>query len=237
MILVSLLGILTVDATIENLRTDMLVNEFIDKAEYVFSQNNFHFYEVEIEEKLDTPSISFTDANLPYIPTPGDIFIYRESMLDVLPLATEFITYYFGGHAGIVYYDNKVIETTGAEPIFELNKVLMIENNVFFRPEQVDSVGLRVKATSEQVDDALKYVYSAIDSPYNYSFVFNRKNSYYCTDLISRSYGKEAGLNFKLDEDGIATSCNDLILSDDTFITYYLINKGYEKHLYYAVNK
>ncbi len=233
----SLAAILTIDATIENIIVERQLVEFMNKGVEVGKHSNFTFYEVVIEEELTTPVLSFTESGNPYLATPGDIFVLRESSLTSIPLAAEFITYYFGGHSGIVYDEDFLIETTGMELNPELNKVIKNKNDVFFRPERVSSVGLRVKATEEEIESAVNFAESTIGLPYNYSFVFNRKNSFYCTDLVSRSYGKEAGLNFNLDKDGIATSCNDLIISKDTFITYYLVYEGYNKHLYYAVNK
>ncbi len=231
------LGLLTLDAVTENIIVDNMIKEFINNSVEVGSHNRFTFYEVNIEEKLTTPSVSFLDNGNPHVATKGDIFVLRESLVDVLPYSVEFITFYFGGHAGIIYDEDYILETTGMEPIPENNAVIKYSNNVLFRPERVDTVGLRVKGTDEEIEIASEYAYSTIGTMYNYSFVFNRKNSYYCTDLVSRSFGKEAGLDFDLDKDGIAVSTNDLILSDDTFITFYMRYDGYDKHLYYAVNK
>ncbi len=236
-LLFSVLAILTVDAVVENIKVDNLLKNFVDNAVKVNEVGRFVFYEVEIEEELTTSSITISDSGVPNASTPGDIFVLRESVIDFIPYSAEFITFYFGGHAGMVYDEKTILETTGMEPNPEDNCVIEYRNNIFYRPEQVDVVGLRVKASDEEVKKAVDYAYSTIGEKYNYSFVFNRKNTYYCTDLITRSYGKEGNLNFNLDEDGIAVSCNDLILASDTFITYYMIYKDGYKHLYYAVNK
>lgn len=237
LILFSLLSILTVDAVLENLSVDKQINEFMSKGIYSHNYRSFYFYEVLIEEELTTPSISFNSSGSPYVSTPGDIFILRESLAEIVPFSVQFITFYFGGHAGIVYDEDTIIETTGMEPIADNNKVITYRNNVFSRPEDVNTVGLRVKAPEEDIDKAMEYTMNTVDTKYNYSFIFNRKNSYYCTDLVSRSFGKEAGLNYNLDKDGIAVSCNDLIISTDTFITFYIQYQDDEKHVYYAVNE
>lgn len=236
-ILFCLLSLLTVDATLENIQVDQALKEFIDNGVKVGTHNRFTFYEVVIEEELTTPSITFTESGNPQSTTPGDIFVLRESILDVLPYSAEFITFYFGGHAGIVYDKDSIFETTGMEINPEDNVIIEYSNNIFFRPERVSTIGLRVKAPEEDAAQAVEYVKSKLGVKYNYTFIFNKKNSFYCTDLVSRAYGKEAGLNYELDKDGIATSCNDLIVSKDTFITYYMRYDGYDKHLYYAVNK
>lgn len=236
-LLLCIVAILTVDTVAENIKVDNMLKEFMDNGVEVGTHGRFTFYEVVIEEKLTTPSIVFEENGNPLSATPGDIFILRESMFDYIPYSAEFITFYFGGHAGLIYDENYVLETTGLEVNPEDNAVIMYSNNILFRPERVSTVGLRVKASEEEVDKALQYAYSTIGIPYNYSFIFDRKNTFYCTDLVSRSYGKEANLDFILDKDGIAVSCNDLIISEDTFITYYMWYEGFEKHLYYAVNK
>lgn len=233
----SLAAILTVDAALENLQVDDQLIQFMNKGEQVSTYRDFIFYEVEIEEELKTPSISFDVTGKPYVPTSGDIFVLRESSMNFIPLAAEFITYYFGGHAGIVYDGNTIIETTGMDINPDYNKVITSSVNIFYRHEEVNTIGLRVKAPEEDIIKATNYAYSTLGTPYNYSFIFDRKDKLYCTDLISRSFGKEAGLDYNLDKDGIATSCNDLVISEDTFITYYMVYKGDVKHLYYAVNK
>ncbi len=237
LIILSLASILTVDATLENINVNSQIQKFMDNGKEVATHGRFTFYEVIIEEELRTPSIEFTSSGNPYVSTPGDIFVLRESLFTYLPMAAEFITFYFGGHAGIVYDEDTIIETTGMEVVSDQNKVITYRNNILFRPEKVETVGLRVKASDDEVKKAVDFSYNTVDSLYNYSFIFGRKDKFYCTDLISRSFGQEAGLDFKLDEDGIAVSCNDLIVSDDTFITYYMRYEGYDKHLYYAVNK
>lgn len=237
LIFISFLALLTVDAVGENLLVDSQLREFISKGVFVEQVDEYCFYEVEIEEELRTPSIEFSSRKIPLSVTPGDIYIYKESEIDVLPFAKEFISYFFGGHAGIVYDDTKTIDAFGASFNPEDNIIDFSSNNVLSSYRQRDVIGLRVNATDEEVEKAVDFSYDAVGKSYNLSFVFNRKNSFYCTDLISRAYSKENGLNFNLDQDGIATSCNDLVLSDDTYLIYYMFENNGLNHLYYAVNK
>ncbi len=227
-------SILTVDAVIENISVNNQLNDFLSKGVYIEELNGIHYYQVDIEEELTSPSIEIIN-NRPYSTTKGDIFVNRESVLNMFPFVAEFITFYFGGHAGIVVDRTKVIETTGMESNPEDNVVIKGYNNIFSSSLKRSAIGLRVKANEEEINKAMTYAESKVGALYNYSFVLNRKNTFYCTDIVARSFGKEAGLDFNLDKDGIAVSCNDLINSEDTFITYYSFYIDNEMHLYYAV--
>lgn len=229
------LAILTVDAIFENVIVDSQVKAFVENGVFKQELGSFYLYEVEIEEELRSPSVTF-DGNTVNNETSGDIFIYKESKMDVLPYSAEFISYFFGGHAGIVD-GGVIIEAMGANSKPEDNIVDYAMNNLFYDRHERDVIGLRVKGSDEEIEKAVEYANSVVGVKYNFTFVFNRKNSFYCTDLISRAFGKEANLDFNLDQDGIATSCNDLVLSNDTFITYFMYYKDGIKHLYYAVNK
>ncbi len=237
----SVFAILSLDIVYENINTKFQLKNFIDNGVYIGNNGEFFLYEVEIEQQLTTPSVTIDEDGNAYSQTPGDIFIYRKSTLDEnypnIPLLVPFVSYYFGGHAGIIADENNTIETNGTYSSAGANIVDLCPNNIFYNEANRDAVGLRVKAPEEDINTALDYFNNAIGMPYNYTFIFNKANSYYCTDLVARGFGKEAGLPYNLDVDGIATSVNDLIISKDTFITYYMIYKGNEKHLYYAVNK
>lgn len=233
---ISFLAILTIDAIGENVLVDLQIKSFIEKGEYSHQVGDFFFYEVPIEEELRTPSITYRNNGYPETTTEGDIFIYRESEIDLVQFSGEFISFFFGGHAGIIDGDS-VIEAFGVSTNPEYNIVDYDINDIFYDYSERDVLGLRVRASDEDVEKAMTFSRESVGKYYNMSFVFNRKDSFYCTDLISRAYSKEAGLSYNLDKDGIATSCNDLVLSNDTFITYYMYYLNNERHLYYAVNK
>lgn len=228
-------SLLCVDVVIENIAVDNQIRNFVENGVFKYSVGNFYIYEVEIEEELNHKSVTFDESGFPDSTNPGDIFIQKESKIDVVDYSAAFISYFFGGHAGMIIDQNLTIEVNGAMSNPALNIVDICYNDVFYSSDKRDVLGIRVKASDEEINKAVDFAYESLDSPYNFSFVFNRKNSFYCTDLLSRAYGKEAGLDFNLDKDGIATSCNDLVLSEDTYIIYYMYYIGSEKHLYYAV--
>lgn len=235
LLFLSLVSLLVVDVVIENFIVDSQINDFVNNGVYVGNLRDYYFYEVNINEKLDSPSISFTETGYPESTNYGDIFIYKESKIEYIPYSAAFISYFFGGHAGIVVDDSVTIEANGAMGNPYLDVVDTCPNNIFTDSDKRDVVGLRVRATEEDVNQAMEYIENSLDMPYNFSFVFNRKNSFYCTDIISRAFGHESNLDYELDKDGIATSCNDLIVSEDTYMIYYMYYNGNEKHLYYAI--
>lgn len=94
-----------------------------------------------------------------------------------------------------------------------------------------DYVGLRVKdITSEQIDGAVDFATSKVNSSlYNFTFFLDLKYKYYCTDLVSRAYQDvmvnekdQSGYSRALNDDRFITSVNDLILSKETYLIFYV---------------
>lgn len=101
-------------------------------------------------------------------------------------------------------------------------------------------IGLRVKgATNDDIVGALDYLkdLEEKEAQYNFWFVLNTKNKYYCTDLVSRAYESlrtdEGDQKYKFNRDGIAVTVNDLVLSKNTYISYYVTTKNNIKYVYY----
>jgi hypothetical protein len=94
-----------------------------------------------------------------------------------------------------------------------------------------DFIGLRVKnVTPEQIDGAVSYANDQVGTAlYNYLFGFDMEYKYYCTDLVSRAYqhvlveeNKQKNYARALNDDLFITSVNDMILSKDTYIIFYV---------------
>lgn len=104
-----------------------------------------------------------------------------------------------------------------------------------------DWIGLRIKGiTQAEIDESLAYLskLEQEEAQYNFLFVLNTKNKYYCTDMVSRAYESiqtESGKQkYDLNRDAIAVTVNDLVLSKDTYISYYVTtDKNDVKHVYY----
>lgn len=99
-------------------------------------------------------------------------------------------------------------------------------------------IGLRIKdADEEMINSFINSAQEKIEnnSLYNFLFFINMKYKYYCTDLVSRAYEEafyrtenkdptyhSKGYAKKLNDDGFITSVNDLILSKDSYIHFYV---------------
>lgn len=102
-------------------------------------------------------------------------------------------------------------------------------------------VGLRVKGVSQEevkLVTAEMQRLEEMEAQYNFQFIFNRKDRYYCTDLMSRAYETIINNNslkkVNLNRDGVAVTVNDLILSKDVYLAYYVwTDKNDVKHVYF----
>jgi hypothetical protein len=93
-------------------------------------------------------------------------------------------------------------------------------------------IGLRVKnITDAQLDDVITFSQDIVDkdSIYNFLFFLDMEYKYYCTDLVSRAYqhvlvpeDEQRQYSEALNDDGFITSVNDLLLSDDTYMMFYV---------------
>lgn len=105
---------------------------------------------------------------------------------------------------------------------------------------------LRVKNIDDNIlNQTLDYANSHLEnrSLYNFLFFFDMKNKFYCTDYISRSYRhainhteKDETFPKTLNDNGFVTTVNDLILSEDTYISVYVENKDGIRHIYYLAD-
>jgi hypothetical protein len=112
----------------------------------------------------------------------------------------------------------------------------------FYRKE---FIGLRVKnITEEQIDGAVDFGLQVIENRYMYNFLFflDMEYKFYCTDLVSRAYqhvmvepDKQHNYARALNDDRFITSVNDLILSRETYIHFYVevVGEDEDIHIYY----
>lgn len=103
-------------------------------------------------------------------------------------------------------------------------------------------IGIRPKnITDEQINAVIDYANQRVEENalYNYLFVLDNHNKFYCTDLVSRAYSSISkdilGTRkaFNLNQDGFIVSANDLILSKDTYMFFYRETIGDEIHMYF----
>ena len=72
-----------------------------------------------------------------------------------------------------------------------------------------------------------------IDNQNTTGYFFNTKETSYCTDIIGKAY---SSIGVDLNKDKLTTSVYDLLISDETYISYYWCkdNNGI-MHIYYLV--
>ena len=222
----------TFSAVYENNQIEKLVSEFISDGERLgFSKTyNAWFYKVKKDYKDITPSFTYVEEkdrpyffkDYPYVcGSTGDILTSLHSPLDS-KILRDFVEFYFGGHAAIVNGYN-VIETTGLNEDMSTNVVIRGDNDWLYpyNTKRAEFIALKVKNASET--DRIKAYENAeskLGEPYNYSFIFNTKKSHYCTDLVSKSY-YQVSEEYDLNEDEIAVTVQDLIVSSNTYIFLY----------------
>jgi uncharacterized protein YycO len=165
----------------------------------------------------------------PALGMPGDIFLMPQSRMEYFPFFSQFITYLFGGHAGVVSDNKNIIEAMGGSSdqsfVYETYTDLFIEERTV--------VGLRVNASKEERSQAALNAKTLIGKRYNYWFILNTKDNYYCSDLCSRIYGEEFGMEYQIDTNGFHVSIQDLFRSRDTSITFVKYVKEGKTYIYY----
>ena len=109
----------------------------------------------------------------------------------------------------------------------------------YYRPK---FIGLRVKdVTQDQIDGAVAYANDKVDfNLYNFTFAIDLEYKFYCTDLVSRAYQSvliepENQRNYAraLNDDRFVTTVNDMILSKDSYLTFYVEIIDEIIHIYY----
>lgn len=197
----------------------------------------------------------------------GDIFVTQQAPYPTLPGLYEFVTFYFGGHAAYIGADNIIYDIAGYPEVgetflgvfFKGGKSTIVSDSYnywldpdFHRPDEgnyrhfgsyyrKEFFGFRVKGvTEEDINHTSAYMQHLVDikAQYNFQYIINRKNRYYCTDMMERAYASitksDGKPKYNLNNDGVAVTVNDLILSKDTYLSFYVkTDKDNVKHIYY----
>ena len=228
-------------AITENIYSEILISDFKSKGVYQedLSSDKIKIYYVESDETR--PSVIVRNDKI----TPGnsgDILISLDLKLENAMIGS-IVSFFAGGHAGLVLDDyqdesgssnnNYLLESTG----FGMQTDADIFDKNYWYDDRVtpftEVIGLRVKTTEEERKKVLSKAMSLVGDPYNYSFIFDTKNKSYCTDLVGKAYS-EIGVD--LNKDKLTTSVYDLLISDETYISYYYFKDSNGiKHIYYLV--
>lgn len=234
LLVILILSIMFSIASIHNMNMLDEVKDFISRATFSeqLSTNDTYYYVIETDE-LDEAVLNNDSKDRPILGAEGDIFLMPQSRMDFFPMFPEFVSYLFGGHAGVVIRNGSyLVEAMGGSS--DQSYVLEMPTDLY--EEERTVVGLRVVASIEERRQAAKNAISLIGKPYNYLFVLNTVGHYYCTDVCSRSYGKEFGMNYQIDTNGFHVSLQDLFRSKDTQITYVKYKLDGKTYIYYLHN-
>lgn len=221
----------------KNIQKLSLVEEFKKQGvlDETISTDKIKYYPIKSNETKDAFR---TRGSMVYPGFSGDILVSTQSGINNA-LLSGFISSTVGGHAGICI-DNYVSETliTGDNQVIEASGLVgddecQIYEKYYWIDPNIHSevMGLRMKTTEEQNKQFVENAVNFLGYPYNFSFIFNIKNSVYCSDLISRC---ASPLGFNLNKDNGPTTIYDIIVSNDTYIFYYhLYDKDGVRHIYY----
>lgn len=222
------------------------IESFMERGKLVETDiiNKIKYYEVPRRAgEVDKPSFtSYHEDKYGFAGSYGDTFVTQESpfsgSLDI-PLAYEFVSFWFGGHAAIVSDEcdedgyPEIIEATALSKTPENNVVTKTWNYWLYQEYRDNFIGIRVKgATKNQYQDYANWAKDQLGMPYNMSFIFNTDSTFYCSDLVSKGWAEQG---YDLNEDAIVTTINDIVSSKDTYIFFYKYTDrttGYQ-HIYY----
>lgn len=232
-------GALTTAIT-KNIHSDILIQNFKSKGVYneEKSTNMTKVYEVNLG--VDRPSYTM-NQNVIMPGNTADIILGLTSEIQT-PIVGEVVSFFAGGHSALVlgdykdYYmnadDSLLVETTGL--LLNFNHAMINPKDYWISSDLYkEVVVVRVDTTKEQRDKVISKALSLVGDLYNYSFIFDTKNKSYCTDLISKAYDS-IGVN--LNKDSFTTSVYDLLVSKESFISYYhYYDSDNVRHVYYSI--
>lgn len=223
---------------VEHISKDILVNQFISKGIYQeeLSTEKIKYYKISYD---GSPTMVYNTVTHDCYPGgKGDILVSAEQTT-IAPVLNEIITFYAGGHAAycVGNYQDYSVKVEDDETI-ETTETLEIHSARIYSKEDWQTnkyfntvIGLRVDMTEEEYEKVTSVIMSYLGDPYNSSFFFNTTNAKYCSDLISSGFSY---IGRNLNRDSSTTSIFDLIVSPDTYISYYHYFDGSGvKHVYY----
>lgn len=225
-------------AITKNIHATVLVEQFKNQATYreELSTPRVKVYTIPSEEEIPTNQ---KVGGIYYPGSEGDILISLYSEIGI-PFVEDIISFFAGGHAGLVlgkYMDSEGISnelwTLEASGLREENNLAEAGNKRYWTLETNERsvIGLRVKMSNEERRSVINRAMALIGDEYNYSFLFDTKNKSYCSDLIGKAFDV-IGVN--LNKDGFTTSVYDLLVSGETYITYYhYFDTDGVQHVYY----
>lgn len=225
-------------AVSKQIYSSILIENF--KKNGVYSEKdsapNIKVFRIESDEELE----AFQRIGNVYYPgATGDILLSLKSEINI-PIANEIISFFAGGHAALVLGDyqdaldvSTNLNTLECSGIGEDNNLAKLYTKSYWygtHPYK-EVIGVRVKTTQQQRNRVVSEAMALIGDQYNYTFITNTEKKSYCTDIICKAYEK-IGIN--LNKDSFTTSVYDLLVTGETYISYYhYIDTAGIKYIYY----
>lgn len=219
--------VFTINGTVEYTAVQKDIKEFKARAELDFSLEAISTTFYKVAPKYDyedySRDILTYEANLNFIGSAGDIIITNRNPAQNIPVLnlpiSYFAKYFYVGHSTVNSLNPKLTYEAVGNDDYDNGVRKVLNDWLYLDSDTRHIIGLRVKGVNDELAIKIdEYCDDKMGYPYNYTFAFNRNNSYYCTDLISRAY-KEANVNINYDY--LATTGNDMVLSDNTYMIFY----------------
>lgn len=241
LILLIIVSVFLGNGIVEKIIIDQEILEFKARGVFLSEDNDTSYYIVSKKydyEDTSRPILNMLD--LSSLGSKGDILITNRNPLSESVIVGWISELTWIGHCALVSSaDGKqTIHIVGNQSRAE-NVVQEVENKwITWGHDDQKIAMVRVKNISEEaIDKALDYARSKIGYPYNYTFLFNQSNSFYCSDLVSRSI-EEAGI--KINYDNLLTTGADILVSKNTYLVYYREKKvinNEEKYFVYFLGE
>ncbi len=231
----------TTSSTVKNVEKLVYVEQFKSRGvlNEELSSNRIKFYKVSAEGDEDSSRDAYlTSGSTIYPGSAGDILVSTQATL-VNPIVSGFVSFYVGGHATIVtddYGDYEItstkysaVEATGLDA--GENRAI-VTNRAYWTDSSPFSevIGLRVNLTESEINEVVSNSIGLTGDKYNYSFLFDTDKKSYCSDIVTKAFS-HVGVN--LNKDSFATTIYDLIVADDTYISYYSYYSDNILNVYY----
>ena len=219
-------------SSVSNIFMTKKVKDFIASATFEEQVGDIRYYYIECDD-IDVDSIDkenpyYGFSSYPALGNPGNIFILPQSRMEYFPLFSPFISYVFGGHAGLVVDNDKLVEAMGGT--LEEGYVYLNISDLYHEERSV--IGLKVDGTDEEIRQAIENAYDKVGDEYNYLFLFGRENKYYCIDICARVYS-EGELDVDLDKTDWFTTVQELFVSMYTDISFFKYEHNGITYVYY----
>ncbi|HPT88888.1 MAG TPA: YiiX/YebB-like N1pC/P60 family cysteine hydrolase [Bacilli bacterium] len=242
--LLALAFIFTVNGTIERQYVKREIRDFVSRAEYIAPGVLFDYDDTKerfyiVRKKYDYEDVNYNtyDYINEYIGSTGDIIVTNRNPLSEIKILDSLIVHFWIGHAGLVLTDDgsQTLEIVGNDTL-ESNEVLELDNtfNINLRGEEV--VGLRIKGITSENKERIQVIKDKyLGKKYNYLFIINLANRFYCIDLITRVL-EDVGI--RINYDFWVSTGNDMITSKNTYLFYYsYVDKKGIIHRYFLVDQ